>query len=416
MRSRPRILRGFASLCVLVTAVISVLQAAPPPQAPPGQGPEGGQRYYINDIVGIKILLPPEWQVHEQEGDSTHPVIIVLNRPGTLARVVLTREILEASHEIHKNLLKKHFSDNTQDYRELGEEKVNRSGMDGTRMLISMKADEIRYRQWVLLVSSDNNHYRVVAQVPEELFDRYQETFQQMMDSVEFPSVANPAQAEVAAAGVTAQSSSEPQLHIGSGRITGVPSGDEISWLRERIAQNPNDAEAHTNLGNALDDSGDTDGAIAEYKTAVLLAPDDARAHRNLGVAYVRKDDWETAESEFRQAVRLDPSYVIGRMALIDALVRKDDFEEAFNQYHAAIRTDRWRVFGILFNGQSVPPELQQDFDRVPSEAAAHFLVAVRLTIKKQDHQKIIRELEEAIRIAPEFRTARKAVAEITGK
>jgi Flp pilus assembly protein TadD len=55
--------------------------------------------------------------------------------------------------------------------------------------------------------------------------------------------------------------------------------------LKEAIRLVPNDAGAHTNLGNALKDSGNLPGAIAAYNEAIRREPKHALAYYNLGIA-----------------------------------------------------------------------------------------------------------------------------------
>ena len=65
-----------------------------------------------------------------------------------------------------------------------------------------------------------------------------------------------------------------------------------ISWAGEledaqkKVRQNPNDADAHYNLGYAYDESGLYQKAIASYKEALRINPDHADAHYNLGITY----------------------------------------------------------------------------------------------------------------------------------
>src|SRR5438067_1602731 len=70
---------------------------------------------------------------------------------------------------------------------------------------------------------------------------------------------------------------------------------------------NPDDAEAHYNLGNALYVKGDHDGAIAEYREAIRVKPDHAEAHHNLGSALDDKGDHDGAIAEWHEAIRLKP-------------------------------------------------------------------------------------------------------------
>jgi tetratricopeptide (TPR) repeat protein len=57
----------------------------------------------------------------------------------------------------------------------------------------------------------------------------------------------------------------------------------------------PGDAAAHYNLGVALSNKGDLDGAIAEWREALRLNPNYGDAHYNLGVALWHKGDWDGA-------------------------------------------------------------------------------------------------------------------------
>ena len=55
-----------------------------------------------------------------------------------------------------------------------------------------------------------------------------------------------------------------------------------ILKYREAIRLNPEYAEPHNNLGNALYDKGDLDGAILEFRKALRIQPDNATAKLNL--------------------------------------------------------------------------------------------------------------------------------------
>ncbi len=148
---------------------------------------ETGQRYYVNDELGIKILLPQEWELASEEKPSfARGQAVVLGRPGTLARVGLGREMLEASPELYKRLVEKHVIQATDNYRKLTEEKVSRSGLEGTKILCTATDHNIKVRYWVEIFSVENQHFRITAWAPEEVFDRYADTFSEMMSSVQF--------------------------------------------------------------------------------------------------------------------------------------------------------------------------------------------------------------------------------------
>ena len=64
---------------------------------------------------------------------------------------------------------------------------------------------------------------------------------------------------------------------------------------------------AHVNLGLALKNKCDLDGAVAEYREALRLDPNIARAHNNLGVVLEQNGDRQGALGEYRAAYMLDP-------------------------------------------------------------------------------------------------------------
>jgi Flp pilus assembly protein TadD len=68
----------------------------------------------------------------------------------------------------------------------------------------------------------------------------------------------------------------------------------------------PDSAEGHLNLGIALADHLDLDGALSEFSEAVRLKPDSPSAHYNKGRALLDLRRNEEAETELQTAVRLD--------------------------------------------------------------------------------------------------------------
>ena len=64
-----------------------------------------------------------------------------------------------------------------------------------------------------------------------------------------------------------------------------ISSAGELENAQEAVRQNPNDAKAHYNLGNALLSRGNTSEAISHYKKAIVLNPDYEDAHYNLKIA-----------------------------------------------------------------------------------------------------------------------------------
>jgi Flp pilus assembly protein TadD len=82
------------------------------------------------------------------------------------------------------------------------------------------------------------------------------------------------------------------------------------SRLGEEIGKEKNSEQAATfatNSGKRLLGVGDVDGAISQFRSAIKLTPNSAQAHYQLGVALQRKGEKNAAEQEFQKAANLDP-------------------------------------------------------------------------------------------------------------
>jgi tetratricopeptide (TPR) repeat protein len=84
---------------------------------------------------------------------------------------------------------------------------------------------------------------------------------------------------------------------------------DAIREYREALRLNPDDADTHYDLANALCRKRLWDEAVSQYREDLRLNPDDAAGHNNLGVALFQKGKLPDAVSEFEAALRLKPDY-----------------------------------------------------------------------------------------------------------
>jgi Flp pilus assembly protein TadD len=67
---------------------------------------------------------------------------------------------------------------------------------------------------------------------------------------------------------------------------------------------------------------GDLQGATGHFREALITDPDNAQAHNNLGVTLEEQSDIEGAIREYREALRLQPRYEEARRNL-DIALRK---------------------------------------------------------------------------------------------
>jgi tetratricopeptide (TPR) repeat protein len=85
----------------------------------------------------------------------------------------------------------------------------------------------------------------------------------------------------------------------------------------ERAAQHlPADAEAHSNLGNALRTAGRAEDAAAAHRRALAIRPDYAEAHNNLGSALQDLGRLHEAAASYGRAIELKPALTMAHINL----------------------------------------------------------------------------------------------------
>lgn len=150
-----------------------------------------------------------------------------------------------------------------------------------------------------------------------------------------------------------------------------------LERLRQLVAENPRDARLRVDLGNALDDAGDSIGAIAQYRESILLDPRYPPAYRNLALAYMRQGQWQAAETAARDAIRLDPRYVLPRCDLAVILANRREHDAAARAWRDALDLDRDAVARYTRLDRT---ELERsEFARLSPDAASHLLLAITL-------------------------------------
>jgi len=107
---------------------------------------------------------------------------------------------------------------------------------------------------------------------------------------------------------------------------------------RQILTIDPAHADAHSNLGNALNALGRLSEAEASYREALRLRPNYAEIHNNLGNALNALGRPAEAEASYREALRLRPNYPEIHNNLAIALKDLGRPAEAETSYRAALR------------------------------------------------------------------------------
>ncbi len=113
-------------------------------------------------------------------------------------------------------------------------------------------------------------------------------------------------------------------------------SEEAIRYYTAALALRPGNPAECVNLGNALRDRGDLDGAIRAYREALDGHSDYAAAHERLGLALEKKGLLDEAIAELRQTIHFR-NYAPDHVVLGNMLVRKGLRDDAIPSYKLAI-------------------------------------------------------------------------------
>ena len=176
--------------------------------------------------------------------------------------------------------------------------------------------------------------------------------------------------------------------------------GDRQRWWgtqacegrRRAIELDPNYAAPHDNLGNAYDERGLVDQAIAEYKQALALDLNFVGAHYNLGIVYDRKGWIDQAMAQYKRAIELDPNHMKAHYCLGNAYRIKGSIDEAKTEYSRAVEIDP--KFAEAHFNLAYVYYLSRRFDL----AWRHLRIAEKLGMPTQNVNQLINELRKVSR------------------
>ena len=95
---------------------------------------------------------------------------------------------------------------------------------------------------------------------------------------------------------------------------------------------------AYFNRGNAYDDSGDHDAAIADYTAALKIKKDYSDAYFNRAFAYEAKGDFDNAIADYTRVIALAPDYAKAYYSRGRAYEGKGDLKQALAGYEQALK------------------------------------------------------------------------------
>jgi tetratricopeptide (TPR) repeat protein len=160
----------------------------------------------------------------------------------------------------------------------------------------------------------------------------------------------------------------------GTGGSSGIPSASDA---RERIAENPKDAQAFRDLATALQADGETDEAIQALESYASLRPKDVDALRQLAILYQSKV--EEAARRY-QIAQLRTAYLATGATVADAITlggRGLDLDPISDAVSSVIATDSSAALGdVQASGSKLVDAYRSIADATPDDPNAQILLA----------------------------------------
>jgi tetratricopeptide (TPR) repeat protein len=188
---------------------------------------------------------------------------------------------------------------------------------------------------------------------------------------------------------------------------------DDAALWAHNAAHTPGNARAHFQLAGVLAARGQSDAAIARYRTAIALRPAYIEARHNLGATLLRAGRVLDAIVELEGALRLHPR-ADTHFLLAGALAQIGRIDDALAQYDAALRlapahADALNNRGNLRLQKGAAPAALADYEAAlradPSQVDAHLNAAVALLALHRPAEAVA-HCEAAVRLRPGYGAA----------
>ena len=128
----------------------------------------------------------------------------------------------------------------------------------------------------------------------------------------------------------------------------------ESIWIK-KIGINPNDAEAHTNLGAVYQKLGDYPKALQEYSKAKALNPKNLTTRFNIGTLYQSQKEYNLAINAYDEVLQFNPQDTSARYYKASCLNELKQFDKAAEEYRKilAIEPNNTEAKNLMLDAMS---------------------------------------------------------------
>jgi Flp pilus assembly protein TadD len=111
-----------------------------------------------------------------------------------------------------------------------------------------------------------------------------------------------------------------------------------VACYERSLQVKPDCADAHVDLANLMSRAGHIQEATWHYEEALRIDPENANAHYNMGLAFARAGRLRDAITQYQDALRIRPNYAQAENNLGNALRQNAQYSEALAHYEAALK------------------------------------------------------------------------------
>lgn len=217
----------------------------------------------------------------------------------------------------------------------------------------------------------------------------------------------------------------EARFNLGSALLERNRQGDldrAAGIFEQIIAERPDLAGAHANLGQARQGKGDLGGAIAAYRQAVVLSPGSPSFYLALGTTlFLRGRDGDLADAiaETREAIRLNPNFTQAHYNLGVELGKSGDIDNAMSEYRTVILQSPNAVaahinLGVALQSKGDIDAAAREYEKAlavnPNVEVAHSNIGA-IYLMKDQYDNAINEFKRALAINPSYEPAKRGLA-----
>ncbi len=189
---------------------------------------------------------------------------------------------------------------------------------------------------------------------------------------------------------------------------------NEYTFWTKILKEQPQNYDAHNNLGNYFYKQGKLDRAISELETAVRLKKNYPEGHNSLGTMYIDKGFIDKAISEYAEAIKYKPVFPQAYYNLGNAYIKKGLVDDSIIFFKKAIDMGMYnpQVFnnlGSAYMKKGMTNEAEEQYQKALSIyknfAEVHSNLGYIYT-ERGDLNRAVLELGEALRLEPNHANA----------